>query len=267
MSQLATMVTFLDLPVELRLQIAAYVLEQPRHAGLVWKGTTADVYKGFVPDTAYHSAPNLNLLLVCHSFRNDCSRLAYERTTFFPGSNVNEHICRCPPARLQDLRKLIVPFEPFEALIRQSPSNFFANDSLRLERLTVIHFDGWNAKTHTKVMVDFMRRVENIRSIIITLRDDNVVHKHRKQCCALVGAILKEDHFQRYDAQDAPKLEKTWWTWSYNHHLQTFNFTAQSAKTVMEEEAYMNDVAPLIQSLMDDLQSMDLPPAVLVEDG
>ncbi|KAF2852581.1 hypothetical protein T440DRAFT_466711 [Plenodomus tracheiphilus IPT5] len=249
----------LSLPAELRLHIAAYVLEQPRNAGLTQRRTGSDIVwrpGSFVPDATYSSASNLHLLLVCRLFYNDFVRLAYEKTTFMLRHSADKHIDQLPTTRLQSIRKVIVPFEQLDVLKWQEPNKFFIQSYIRLESLSITNFERWDAQSHTKIMVDFLRHVENIESIRIILQG-NPPHKQRNQCWALVGAVLKDDHYQRYDAPDAPNLENTWWNWSYDRQAHTFSLTAQEARPFMEEEAYMVYAAPLIHGLMDELQVLD----------
>ncbi|KAI8942268.1 hypothetical protein NX059_000347 [Plenodomus lindquistii] len=244
MSELSTGATLLDLPVELRLQIASYALEQPRDSGLVWKQTPGDdhgVYHGLLPDENYSSASNLGLLLVCRSFYEDFTRLAYGKTTFVLQRDAKGCLDRMPLARSQTIRRLVIPFEQLHAF---STCSF----DMKLEDLSIVCPD--RSECNLNTMVDFLRCVDSIKHIRLLFQDNEIKHRHLKQCYSLAGAILKEDHYQRYDAPGAPNIEASWWSWKYDAIMHIFTFTAQPPKPIMEEKAYMELVAPLIEELI-----------------
>lgn len=154
---------------------------------------------------------------------------------------------------LKYIRKLVITLAELDLLQWQDDPGFFIRECVRLDALYVAPHT-WSDWTDTKAMTGYLRQLKNIRTIhFIPL--NNELQTHRNNCYSLIGAILKEDHYERYDAIGAPHLETTWWKWSHNRNSQIFTFTAQDARPVMEEETYMVSVKPLIDDLMEDLLS------------
>jgi hypothetical protein len=61
---------------------------------------------------------------------------------------------------------------------------------------------------------------------------------------------MKEDHYQRYDAPDAPNLEATWWDWCYSPDYSHITFEAQPPRPILPEEEYMLLMKPKVDALM-----------------
>jgi len=249
--------TLSSIPVELRLVIAMFVFQETQDLRLIYgeadHGNKNTSNKLYTQDVTHKSAPGLSLLLVCRQFRRDFTRLAYEQTALVVRSELDERINRLPDDLLKYTRKLVIPFAQLELLQCQKNPRFFIRDCLRLDELFVVPHT-WNDKAQTKSTASYLRHLENVKTIHFVLQD-SALQTHRNNCYSLIGAILKEDHYQRYDAPHAPHIETTWWDWSYDRKNQVFTFSAQQSRPIMQEELYMVSVKPLIDGLMEGLTS------------
>lgn len=246
MTEAVRQTTFLSLPAEVRVQIAADALQQPPDVGLIFMEPIAgsDQCAGLVLDPGYASATNLNLLLVCRQFRNEFTQLAYQKTTFVIRHRAAEVINEQPDGRLKNIRKLVVLYSHVSLLRwREWPFN---HQHLHLDELC---FSDYQDIPRSDI-INLLRRLKNVRTIRFVMHSTQS-GKDRLACNSLIGVILKADHYWRYDAPDAPRLESTWWNWTFNQRNNAFTFVAQEPKPIMEEEEYMLFVKPKIDEVMD----------------
>ena len=165
---------FLDLPVELRLRIADYALEQRPAAGIPLVGRHLQRDKG-----DYKPSENLALLLVCRQFRIDFTDLAYRTTRF--RLLANRHgvgIQRLPLHRLQNLRKLA--YNP-DKLEWQSWGSYVCNlEPLRLDELVLFMGHG-RMDCSFKPLILFMRRLLHVKTIKYVLYE--LLGRNRSRYC------------------------------------------------------------------------------------
>jgi hypothetical protein len=131
-------------------------------------------------------------------------------------------------------------------------------ENLQLESLTIaLHMSNdWHYPSNYNTdMVGLLRRLQNVRTLKFVLNGANVEGFFGTWYNRLIGLILKEDHFQRYDAPGAPNLEDTWWIWSYDEEKRWFELVAQQPKEVTVESDYMEMVKPLVQRLFADMEN------------
>lgn len=129
-----------------------------------------------------------------------------------------------------------------------SRNSFPNHGQLYLDELILLSSSHWDNK-NTKILVSFLRqlrRVEVLKFIMYETRRG----VNRTVYLSLVGAILKEDHFQRYDAPGAPNIEATWWTWCLNPQKNMITFQAQKPRPIYPEDEYMLLVKPMVDALM-----------------
>lgn len=278
MTEKTSQTTFLSLPAELRLQIATYVFEQPVNAGFEQRGAEApQVYHPWLgpgstknpvglvmagpysPDGAYSAASNLSLLLVCRQFRHEYTELAWRSTTFFLGLNSSTRSERAisgvvPEERLRMLRKIAI-YNPRWKTIVQWGQWPFDIECMYLERLSFVPvFNSFLNAIRFMQFVSFLRRLRNVKELkFISQRDVEGRIKFREMYNRLVGAIMKEDHYQRYDTSDAPNVEDVWWEWSFNELEGSFLLVAEKPKPVMLEEEYLQFMKPRIDALMENM--------------
>ncbi|KAH7346940.1 hypothetical protein BKA66DRAFT_478136 [Pyrenochaeta sp. MPI-SDFR-AT-0127] len=255
MTETGPRTTFLSLPTELRLQIAAYALEQWPDAGLTMKEVRGSnlprrsgVHSAFqCLDPFYRAASNLSVLLVCRQFRLDFTRLAFEKTRFILTVHPDQVIADQTDVFLQNVRKLAIRCRWLS--LETWGSWPFNVESIYLDELIVAPIGSFDVSE----LVRLLRRLRNVKMIKIIL-DETSGKTYPLKYYRLVGAVLKEDHYQRYDAPMAPQLESTWWDWSYNKNENCFLLVAQEPKPIMEEEAYMVLMKPKVDEVMEGME-------------
>lgn len=257
MTEVIPRAAFSSLPAELRLQIADYALEQLPNAGLIRKRVPS---RGFSPDSrsrrafwclcidpSYSAASNLSILLVCRQFRADFTRLAFERTTFSLLAHPVRVIADQTGSLLRIVRKLVLQCRwSYIAFWDTQPFN---TEGIDLDELVVSVIGGFDALQLSRLL----RRLRNIK-VLKFIPDETTDWEISVEYNRLVGAILKEDHYRRYDAPKAPELESTWWEWNYNKEDNYFILKAQEPKPIMEEEAYMILMKPKVDEVMERME-------------
>jgi hypothetical protein len=232
--------TFVSLPTELRLQIAAYALEQPQNVSLSKgsNGVTGLVNRQVDPD--YYASHNMSLLLVCRQFHLDFSSLAYRMTTFVVAKDRMQTIKWQPAANVQNMRKLVLQ-HTLDTML--SWHNYpFDNESLYLDELCIL-IDVQKYEP----MMELLRRLQNVKR----LRIFHTGTRPEIAYARLVAAMQKDDHFQRYDAPDAPNIGCTWWDSTFNVQCISFDLVARRPVPLMAEGDYMVMMKPKVEELMD----------------
>lgn len=239
--------TFFSLPVELRLQIAAYALEQEDNVGILNHRRTV-----FNRDTCleehsrldedYNPSRNLSLLLVCGQFQHDFTNFAIQMTRFVFLHRTIPNFSKQLSVRLQHLRKLIIRCYTEWKPLAHWHSCPFDKASLRLEELCIVTDNRKYAP-----LPRILRYLGNIKSIKLVPEDGDF----RLVYGRLVGAMYKEDHYHRYDATDAPDIGCTWWEPSLNFTTATIDFVAQEPAPFVAEEEFMAIMKPKIDELME----------------
>ncbi|KAF2624764.1 hypothetical protein BU25DRAFT_133685 [Macroventuria anomochaeta] len=233
---------FLDLPVELRLRIAEYALEQRPGTGIPHIGRHLENYKG-----GYRPSENMSLLLVCHQFNRDFTQLAYNKTRFMLWTyGHGTGLQGLPLYKLRSIRKLV--YRPDTSEMQSWGSYLYNLEQLHVDELVFLWHYQWT-RPSIKIVISFLRRLLHINTIKFVLYAKRE-GKNRSDYCSLVGAIMKEDHFQRYDAPGAPNVEATWWDWHLDTQENIITFRAQDPRPVLPEEDYMLLMKPEVDALM-----------------
>ncbi|KAF1925688.1 uncharacterized protein M421DRAFT_7708 [Didymella exigua CBS 183.55] len=94
-----------------------------------------------------------------------------------------------------------------------------------------------------------MRRLVHVKTVKFVLYGVTEA-RNRSHYCKLIGAIMKEDHFQIYDALGAPNIEATWWGWHLSTQADMITFAAQNSRPVLPEEEYMLLMKPKVDAMM-----------------
>jgi hypothetical protein len=252
----------LSLPAELRIQILSYVFVQQPDAGFIRseKSSTLD-YHGLVIDNHYSPAFQLNILSTCRQFRRDFTTIAFRNTTFLVRDNcVSLHtlLRRLQSHQLASLRRVAFVTSPKRIRELVEWTRYpFDMENVHLEELTVVLYrsEHWHYPSHyTRDLVALLRRLEHVKALKFVRNSAPVSGSFRTWYNRLIGLLLKEDHYQRYDAPDAPNVEATWWEWRYDYADNTFELIAQSPKPVLPEAEYIGYVAPLVRRLMSDME-------------
>jgi hypothetical protein len=237
---MAVAVSFSALPAELRLLIADYVFEQPLDTAFETKPDgklqLADMYS---------SASHLRPLLACRQFYKEFQTAAYSKTTFvLKGLGPHDCIARLPQGLLRHVRKLVLCHSAHVTLWRRYPFNA---ECLHLETLVLVsspifpHHD----------LVSLLHRLDHVQTLIVVADKDTVNFGLKFQ--RMVGLLLKNDHYQRYDAPGAPNMEHNWWEWSFNAARLSFMLQALPPKPALAEEDYMKLIKPHVDALMQDM--------------
>ncbi|KAL6704880.1 hypothetical protein ACN47E_007563 [Coniothyrium glycines] len=247
-------VLFSDLPAEIRLEIAAYVVEQSQDTGLFYQDAIEPENTGIVDmfcdeatvpgwrvDCRYSPANNLSLLLVCRQFHADFQNLAYQRTRFVLLQKAVPIIHQQPARVLSNLRRLVLYCDL--PTLASWDQYLFNDERLQLDELCIALCVKQRRNEKYPILVKLLRTLQNVKAIRFVLHPG---WQDRIDGNALIGAILKEDHYQRYDAPNAPNLETTWWTWSQPTNISDFLFVAQQPKPLMDEQTYMKFAKPKI---------------------
>ncbi len=234
----------LGLPVELRLRIAEYALEQHPGAGVPYVGRGLCEHKN-----DYRPSENLTLLLVCRRFSEDFSKIAFQRTRFFLWDHMSSiRLLRLPLDKVQNVRKLGYCLNSHE--MRSWGSCFYNIEQLNLDELVLLCSHHWAVgHANFRNLVLFLRRLVHVKTIkFVSYQKAHGLG--RAPYLSLIGTIMKEDHFQRYDAPGAPNVETTWWDWQLNAHDDTITLEAKDPRPVLAEEEYMLLMKPRVDALM-----------------
>jgi hypothetical protein len=230
---------FFSLPTELRLQIAVYALEQSDDVGILPPNDQVRI------DPAYDAATNLSILLVCRDFHRDFGTVAYQMTRFiFAGTRL--HNCSLiSDAKLRNVRKVVVEANWLE--IGTWQTFLFDKDCVALEELCVVSITDDDVDHAIRPVISLLRRLQNVKKIRIFPWHAEC----RLTYGRLVGAMYKDDHYHRYDAETAPLVGPTWWEPYFNSHDISLDFVKCEAEPVMAEEDYMVMMKPKIDEIMD----------------
>lgn len=265
----------LSLPPELLIQILEYVIDNGPHAGLTFTSQppvglprTSQTSTRLVLDPTYSSAACLRILLVCRQLRQVLTKVAFQRTAFVVRAGYRATLSTLQPLQryqIENLRNITLLFEPYRFGLMTSWRWPFNSEALHLDTLAI-------AFTHTSPgdpraledlttqniieLVRLLRQLEHVKRLRFIQNGTFANPSFRMWCNQVVGRLLKEDHYQRYDAHGAPHIETTWWVWHFNDDEKSFEFVAQPAKAVVSEPSYMEAVAPLVARLMSEMEAV-----------
>jgi hypothetical protein len=224
--------TFFSLPIELRLQIAKYALEEKERIGNPGS-------QGFYTNSA---ARNLRILLVCRQFQHDFTDLAYQSTTFTLPQSKLQSIHRLPDEKLRNLRKIVIDCEWSELATWQGYA--FNKGCMRLDELCMREIGPRGDNIGS--IIRFLRHLKNVEKVkyFPSFGNPHIIYGQ------LVGAMYKDDHFHRYDAPDAPNIGATWWEPQFSDDW-SFVFTPREPEPAMAEEEYMVMMKPKVEEIME----------------
>ncbi|KAK7181614.1 hypothetical protein DPSP01_011383 [Paraphaeosphaeria sporulosa] len=266
----------LSLPIELRLQILECVIDGSPNAGLKYPKVCATVrpesnrnFQGLILDLGYSAAATLNVLLVCRQLRNEFTKAAFQRTVFVirdPYYVNAKYFRNLQRVQLDSLRRVMIVFQAYRLSQLSSWRRPFNLEGLHLDNLTIalqsatqhtvggVLSEDYLANS-TRDVVGLLRRLGHVNSFKIVQNAAFTTQRFQAWWYQIIGLILKEDHYQRYDAPDAPQIETTWWDWHFDSAEKSFEFIARPAKPVVPEPDYMEMVAPLVASLMSAMEA------------
>ncbi|KAF1917220.1 hypothetical protein BDU57DRAFT_158200 [Ampelomyces quisqualis] len=228
--------TFLRLPTELRLQIAAYVFQQDESTGII---KISDRRRRL--DRDYSAASHLSTLLVCRQFKHDFRDLAYRLTTFVFTIHNMHAIRQEPNTKLRNLRKLVIggAWPQVDAWAMY----LFDTGCLDLEQLCLVG----SLPQDFGPVIGLLRRIQKVKSLRIfpTYGNHFIVYG------GLVGALYKDDHFHRYDTNGAPEISDIWWEPHFNAKDSSFDFLPCNPEPEMAEQDYLLMMKPKIDEIIE----------------
>ena len=249
MSHTASKATFLSLPIELRLEIVAYALEQS-DAGLTKHHESNEGRTCSTIDERYKASTNLAIRLVCRQFNAEFRRLAIHSTLFVLARNSTRVAAQQVEELLQDVKKLRIHCD-HETIGKwyEYPLN---RQCMHLDELQfVMPLDDSANRT---ALVGLLRRLRNVKQVKLLFPNHRLA-KEPYGYIRLLGELLKEDHFQRYDAPNAPNFESTCWEWSFDKESSWAVFVAREPMALIPEEHYLLLMKPKIDYIMDHMAS------------
>jgi hypothetical protein len=248
MSYTAPDATFLCLPIELRLEIVAYALQQ-FEAGLIKVHSSNEERGCFRIDEKYKSSNNLAIRLVCRQFNAEFHRLAIQNTLFVLSKSSTLVSNQQSDKLLQDVRKLRI-YCDHEVITawHEYPLN------RRCMHLNELQFVMPLCNSNRTALVGLLRRLRNVKQVKL-LFPDHCFTREPYEYIKLLGELLKEDHYQRYDAPNAPNFESTCWEWSFEKESSWAVFEAREPMPLMEEGHYLLLMKPKIDYIMDYMAS------------
>jgi hypothetical protein len=232
------MTDFFSLSAELRLHIAGYALEQPDDVA------ENPMHVISYRPRKYRASWNLSILLVCRQFHEDFAAIAVQKTTFRPNRKAITTFGEEPATRLKNIRKLVI--DPEYVPLADWQTYPFNNENLRLDKLTIVSTEALH-----DILPGLMRRLQHVKKIRMVLdcgREESGLLLDK-----LLGAIYKEDHYQRYDAPGAPNLGSVSFELYTRGKYQIHDFVAKKPEPMLAtEEDYMVMMKPKIDKLMMD---------------
>jgi hypothetical protein len=243
MAEATSHTTFFSLPTELRLHVASYVLEEQPIKNEYRNGA-------YWMDPVYWSVSsrNLSILLVSHQFRKDFTSLAWKKTKFTISNDAARIIGAQSDERLKHVRRLGI--RATDTHVQGWDMFPFNRESLHLDELdiSIARVPEPDESFIVNRLVHMFRCLQNVQKVRLIYTDG--IRDPRAKVNRLIGAMLKEDHYKRYDAVNAPNIESTWWDWSWDSDHSCYIFVAREPKPLMEEEDYMLFIKPKVDEVM-----------------
>jgi hypothetical protein len=236
--------TIFSLPTELRLQIAAYALQQDNNVGILKRANRRQRR-----DRDYSAASHLSILLVCRQFKHDFTDLAYRSTTFVFTVHNMHAIRQEPISKFRNLRKIVIAGG--RPQVEAWAMYFIDRACVDLEQLCLVGI----VPHRFEPLIQFLRRVRKVKSLRIFPTYGN----HFTVYGGLIGALYKDDHFHRYDAKNAPTIAPIWWQPHFNEKDRSFDFLPCDPEPDMSEEDYLVMMKPKIDEVIEWIQKGEDP--------
>lgn len=261
----------LSLPAEIRLAILEYVYGIDDQT-IGFKGA-AGSSKGIRIDPDYSNHAKLQPLYVCRQMHQDGSLLAMRRTSFVVNNlyvNIPERLGLLHAKQIEAIRSVtFVADDRHFRELRFWGDSPFGIDNLTLDTLTIVlhRSSHWHYLfDFTESLVSLLRQLRGVRRLVFVKNDAKVKGSFKTWYNRLIGLMLKVDHRQRYMVEPA-ELEKTWWTWSFDELAQSFCLEACASKLMVDEEAYMQQIQPLMEELRISVENEEWNPDPRVRNG
>lgn len=262
--------SFLALPAEIRITVFEYIFhESYRNDGF----SNYNMPGGIVFDEKYRANDRLKVLLTCRQMYQDVSIMAFTRTNFIVSNlffRIPERLSVLHLKQLAAIRSIafVADTRHFRKLIEWREHPFDMPD-LRLDTLTVIlhRSSFWHYLfDFTTGITRILRNLKGVRRFVFVRNNAHVKGSFKTWYNRLVGLIMKVDHHERYEKQP-PDPEKTWWSWSFDEIAQSICLEACPPKAMINEEAYMQSMKPLMEELKISIENEEWNPDPRTRNG
>lgn len=253
----------LALPAEIRMNIMEQVFETTSMLnGLVQDPSSrASLGRVSVLDESYIASEQLSPLLVCRQLYQDSSAIGFSSTTFVMNSlfgDVAQRLSTIRPCSLEIIRyfTFVADARQFRKLVDWR-LDAFHTPALNLDTLTIVlhRSSFWHYLfDYTEGIVKLLRTLRNVKRLVIVRNNARVKGSFKTWYNRLTGLIMKVDHTERYD-KSPPCPESVWWSWSFDEIAQAITLDAQPPKEDMTEQAYMEMIVPLMQTLSTSIEN------------
>ena len=243
--------TFLTLPVELRLLIAEYALEQDPKSVIPYPCQNQSLEAAVHQYRHYRPSSNLSLLLVCRQFNTDFTSLAYAKTTFaLQSANAILALKALPIHKLRAIRT--IAFIPGSEISHWNGYPF-GIEALRLDTLIFLwhpNFSREKGFMKGKIcmcnswLYIIMRYLTHISSIHFLFYEGSEL-LNGQAYSRFIRYVLRDDYVYLYSNPRSPKRENTWWEWESNEEWNVVTFAAKGRREMVGEEEYMVKMRPL----------------------
>lgn len=263
---------YIDLPAEIRMAILEYVFAGNRQLD-GFKNHNAP--GGLIFDEDYGIAESLQPLMTCRQMYHDACLLAFHNTAFvtnslFIANNIPERLAVLHPKQIAAIRSItfVADARHFRKLIDWGDCPFGMRQ-LQLDTLTlVLHKSSfWHYLfDFTSDVVQLLRNLQGVRRLVFVRNDARVKGSFHTWYNRLVGLIMKVDHHERYNKSPF-NPERVWWQWKFDPIAQSICLEALPSKPLIAEEAYMQQMKPLMEELQASIENEEWNPDPRVRNG
>ncbi|KAI5361862.1 hypothetical protein Slin15195_G055130 [Septoria linicola] len=252
----------LRLPAEIRSNILEYVFTNSFRSHGLQSSVVGETYL----DEQYLASEGLNPLLVCRQWYQDGSLIAFNKAHFLVSNlfcNVPQQISTLHPKQIEAIRSVafVADKRHFRKLLDWN-NRPFGLQNLDLDTLTIVlhRSSAWHYMfDFTSDIVKLLRVLKGVKQLVFVKNAAMVKGSFRTWYNRLIGLIMKTDHQERYDKKPC-NPELTWWTWKYDDLAHSFCLEACGPKEILEEEAYMQAMLPLMEELRDSMEREEWNP-------
>lgn len=263
---------FFDLPPEVRTLIYELVFDpiESRTAAFSHPGQADSLNEN------YFAADILAPLLTSRQFHADANLLAFSCTTFvvrnpFTSKNVSGRLAsRLRESQIRSIRSIafIAEAEHFRQM-RNWKGHAFGVPQLQLDELSILLYRSsyWHyLQDFNAIVISLLRSLGGVKKITYIKNESKIKPHFHTWVNRLVGGILATDRFERFGTGGVgwthePNVEKTWWSWEFDHVAQTASLFAQEAKSKdLSAEEYERYMEPLREKLLESVKVEEYDP-------
>lgn len=259
--------SILSLPSEILENVLTFAFSEDGVSGIKCDGSGT-----MISDQDYKGSSSMAPLLACKQLYLDGNLPAFRRTHFSVTNlyiNVPDRLSQLTSRQVQAIRSIALTVDKRHFRALESWGEYaFGRRELDLDELTIVLHQ---TSQHylfdfTADVVKLLRNLQGVRRLTFVRNRAHVKGAFKTWCNRLIGLLLKIDHHERYIVQP-PNPEQTWWTWGFNDTAQVFSLEACASKPMLDEESYMQQIKPLVESLMLSIESEEWNPDPRTRNG